>query len=158
MSLSIAAVIPIVGQVIDRIFPNKTEAAKAKALLMKAEQRGDLADLEFEVKQEEERTKRHGADMASDNWLSKNIRPGSLIFLLFVVSLLAVTDGNVQWSYEVVEAGVPSTKTWEFVIESEYIQLFKVLLVMAFGFYFTSRGVEKVADIIRSGKAGGKTT
>ena len=133
-------------EILARIFPDPAERAKAEVALKEAEARGDLQQLDAALAQEQERTKRHDADMKSDNWLSKNIRPGSLVYLLVVLTVLSITDGNIQWTFE-------DGAVWKFTINSEYIQLYKALLVMAFGFYFTSRGVEKVADIIRSWKA-----
>lgn len=104
------------------------------------------ADLQAGTADEQERTKRHQADMASDNTLSKNIRPGSLIYLLIITTLLSITDGNLVWHNEAGDV------VWKFTVQAAYIQLYELLLGMAFGFYFTSRGLEKITDIIRSWK------
>ena len=88
--------------------------------------------LNYELSIESELTKRLQLDMASDSWWSKNIRPLSLAFLLVIVTLLAFTDGNIV------------VGEYTFSIQKDWIDLFRALLLMAFGFYFGSRGIEKV--------------
>jgi len=95
------------------------------------------ADYDFAKIDEQERTKRLSLDMKSDSWLSKNIRPMTLIYLLVVYTVLALSDGNLHWD------------DMSFDIREVYIEGFKVLLFMAAGFYFTSRGLEKISSIIR---------
>lgn len=90
---------------------------------------------------EKEYTARHALDMQSDDRLSKRIRPMSLIYLLGIVSVLALTDGNIK------------IDEYTYQIRSEYVALFESLLLMVFAFYFGSRGVEKVAKIIKSGNS-----
>jgi len=135
MAIPIAAVIPVITQVIDKIFPDKAKADEAKAALLDAQRRGELDDLEYGQKDEEERTKRQQADMESDSQLAKTIRPLTLIYLLVVIFLLSITDGNLHWG------------EWEFTIHEEYIELYKALLLMAVGFYFSSRGLEKITAL-----------
>ena len=79
-------------------------------------------------------TDRWNADMASDSWLAKNIRPLVLVFLTFVFSLLAFTDGNIG----------------EFKIAKEYIPIFQTLLVTVYGAYFVGRTWEKAKSIIKN--------
>jgi len=79
-------------------------------------------------------TDRWNADMNSDSWLSKNIRPLVLVFLTFVFSLLAFTDGNIG----------------EFKIAKEYIPIFQTLLVTVYGAYFVGRTWEKAKSIIKN--------
>lgn len=88
--------------------------------------------LNYELSIESELTERLKLDMASDSWWSKNIRPLSLAFLLAIVTLLAFTDGNIEFG------------TYVFSVQKDWIDLFRALLLMAFGFYFGSRGIEKV--------------
>jgi hypothetical protein len=82
---------------------------------------------QFALEHEAELTKRHKNDMMSDSWLSKNVRPLSLVFSTFVVTLMTFTDGNLG----------------EFVISDAYITLFQNLMLLQYGFYFGSRGLEK---------------
>lgn len=140
---------------LDVIFPDPTKKAEAKALLLAAEQAGDLQDLDAEVRQETERTTRHTNDMQSDSWLSKNIRPGTLIYLLIITTFLSLTDGNLQWTYVDIPATVDTVaimKTWVFDIKASYIQLFTTLLVMFAGFYVVGRTGEKITKIVKGNK------
>lgn len=84
--------------------------------------------LQADISQEQERTLRHKADMASDSWLSKNIRPMTLIYLLTIITILAIWD----------------SASLNFDVKDGYVGLFEQLLITAFGFYFVLRGVEKM--------------
>ena len=89
--------------------------------------------IKAELDLEKEITARHNADMQSDSWLSKNIRPLLTIFSLVLYTLFALTDGNIG----------------EFNIANQYVDLLGQIVIMSLGFYFTSRGIEKTAKIIR---------
>lgn len=82
---------------------------------------------------EQELTKRHGADMTSDSWLSKNIRPLSLLFLTVATVLLAYLTIFM----------LPPEKL---VLLQPWIALLTSLLLTVYGFYFGSRGLEKLAQ------------
>lgn len=89
--------------------------------------------IKAELDLEKEITNRHAADMASDSWLSKNIRPLLTIFSLGLYTLFALIDGNIG----------------EFNIANQYVDLLGQIVIMSLGFYFTSRGIEKTAKIIK---------
>jgi len=89
--------------------------------------------IKAELDLEKEITSRHSADMASDSWLSKNIRPMLTIFSLVLYTLFALIDGNIG----------------EFNIANQYMDLLGQIVIMSLGFYFTSRGIEKTAKIIK---------
>lgn len=89
--------------------------------------------IKAELDLEKEITNRHAADMASDSWLSKNIRPMLTIFSLVLYTLFALIDGNIG----------------EFNIANQYVDLLGQIVIMSLGFYFTSRGIEKTAKIMR---------
>jgi len=63
---------------------------------MEASQRGELAQLQADVQEQVELTKRLEADMASDSWLSKNIRPMTLIAILAGYFLFAGLSAQVS--------------------------------------------------------------
>jgi hypothetical protein len=88
---------------------------------------------EHELSLEKEISARHKADMASDSWLSKNIRPMITIFSLGIYTLFAITDGNFG----------------SFNIANQYVELMGQILSYALGFYFTSRGLEKISTIVK---------
>ena len=88
--------------------------------------------LELDISEMEEVTKRWSSDMTSDSWLSKNIRPIVLAWLVIFVSLFAVVD---------------SIESIDFTVEAAWITLFSTLLVTVIVSYFGSRGVEKYQKI-----------
>ena len=84
--------------------------------------------LDAESKAQAEVTKRWSSDMASDNNLSKNIRPLTLIFLTIVFVIISVFDGNVG----------------DFKISSAYIPIYQTLLLCVYSAYFAGRSIEKL--------------
>mgnify|MGYP003649409535 CR=1 FL=1 len=113
-------VIKSVGDVIDKLTTTEEEKLIIKKQIQEILEKAD-SDAQAQV------TDRWKADMASDSWLSKNIRPLVLVFLTFVFSLLAFTDGNIG----------------EFKIAKEYIPIFQSLLITVYGAYFVGRTWEK---------------
>ena len=79
------ALLNIGGKILDKVFPDPAQAEQAKLKLLEMQQNGELAQIAADTAEQQELTKRHEADMASDSWLSKNIRPGTLVFILIVV-------------------------------------------------------------------------
>ena len=114
------SVIKSVGDVIDKLTTTEEEKLIIKKQIQEILEKAD-SDAQAQV------TDRWKADMASDSWLSKNIRPLVLVFLTFVFSLLAFTDGNIG----------------EFKIAKEYIPIFQSLLITVYGAYFVGRTWEK---------------
>ena len=115
-----------IGGLVDKFVRTKDEkAAFEKEMTMIFQ--------EHELSLEKEISARHKADMASDSWLSKNIRPMITIFSLVIYTLFAVTDGNLG----------------SFNIADRYVELMGQILSYALGFYFTSRGLEKISTIVK---------
>lgn len=123
------------SKIIDKVVTNQGEKGALK---------NQFTDLitSFQMAYQQEITKRHEADMKSDSWLAKNVRPLTLIYLIAVVSVLAFTDGNVGG--ELIEGEYVGG----FSIRPEYITLFTGLLTLVFSFYFGSRGIEKVMETV----------
>ena len=119
-------VIKEVGNVIDKLTTTEEERLEAKRQLQ-------IIFEEADNNAQQQVTDRWNADMNSDSWLPKNIRPLVLVFLTFVFSLLAFTDGNIG----------------EFKIAKEYIPIFQTLLVTMYGAYFVGRTWEKAKSIIK---------
>ena len=126
---SAAKVVEAIGTALDKNITNREERDAAKLELTKV-------FLESQRDSEIELTKRLQADMSSDSWLSKNIRPLTLIFLLVVTAVLTLFDGNVGG----------------FTVNMAYIELYKSLLLVAFCFYYGSRGAEKIMQQIHKSK------
>lgn len=97
------------------------------------EQRELESLLAAQANQENNVTDRWQADMASDSWLSKNVRPGTLVYLLTAYLLFALLDGA---GYKVSES---------------YVQLLGQWGMLVMTAYFGGRTVEKVMEM-RKGK------
>mgnify|MGYP003671041245 FL=1 len=114
-------VIKQVGDVLDNLTTSKEEKLaaeqKIKEVLMQAESNA-----------QEQVSRRWEADMKSDNWLSKNIRPLICIFLTAMFVVISIFDGNAGG----------------FVISSAYIPIYQTLLITVYGAYFAGRTIEKI--------------
>jgi len=88
--------------------------------------------LEMDIEEAKEVSKRWSADMVSDSWLSKNIRPMALGFLTLFMSAIVIND---------------SIESFNFDVKQSYIQLLEHLLVVVYIAYFGSRGFEKYRKI-----------
>ena len=120
-------VIKEIGNVIDKLTTTEEEKLEIKKQLQ-------IILEEADNNAQQQVTDRWNADMNSDSWLAKNIRPLVLVFLTFVFSLLAFTDGNIG----------------DFKIAKEYIPIFQTLLVTTYGAYFVGRSWEKGKSIIKT--------
>lgn len=101
------------------------------------EKQAAKAILDMELQEMQEVTKRHAADMTSDSWMSKNIRPLTLGFMIVSLTFLVFTDSASRG----------------FKVEDAWIELYKVLLLMVFCFYFGGRTYEKISKM-RSNNGG----
>jgi len=127
----VGKVLPVAAGIIDELHLSGEEKAAAKQkmqeLMVSAEQEA-----------QKEVSARWTADMKSDAWLPKNIRPLTLVFLTAVFTLLSLTDGNVG----------------EFVIGEAYIPIYQTLLLCVYSAYFAGRSIEKIKG--KSGTEKGK--
>tara|TARA_Y100000004_G_scaffold97185_1_gene108776 strand:- start:124 stop:510 length:387 start_codon:yes stop_codon:yes gene_type:complete len=114
-------VVKQVGDVIDNLSTSEEERLEAKRKM-------EEVLMQAESKAQEQVTRRWEADMKSDNWLSKNIRPLICIFLTAIFVVLSVFDGNIG----------------EFVIQESYIPIYQTLLITVYGAYFAGRSIEKI--------------
>jgi hypothetical protein len=87
-----------------------------------------LEELKYDMIEMQESTKRWTADMNSDSWLSKNIRPLSLAFLTLTLFIYIVLDSSLDG----------------FKIDSNWIDLLSSLLLLVYGGYFGARSAEKI--------------
>jgi len=114
---------------------------RMQELLMQMDREAAL----HEENMEQELTERLRLDMKSDSWLSKNIRPMTLIFMTVVVSLLA---------FSTIFSGVLNAEQISMV--KDWIPFFQTVMLTIYGFYFGSRGFEKIQKI-RSAKQSSST-
>mgnify|MGYP000412540918 CR=1 FL=1 len=87
-----------------------------------------VKELEQDVIEMQEITKRWQSDMLSDSWLSKNIRPLSLAFLTLTLFIYIILDSALEG----------------FKIDSEWVSLLGNLLMLVYGGYFGARTLEKI--------------
>lgn len=98
------------------------------------EQKELEALLAAQANQENNVSDRWKADMASDSWLSKNVRPGTLVYLLTAYLIFALLDG---YGYKISEAYVSLLGQWGMLVMTAY---------------FGGRTVEKVMEMRKKGK------
>tara|TARA_R110002073_G_scaffold98761_1_gene226345 strand:- start:35355 stop:35750 length:396 start_codon:yes stop_codon:yes gene_type:complete len=109
-----------VGGVIDNLHTSKEEK-------LEAEQKIQQLVSDYETKMEANITDRWKADMNSDSWLSKNVRPLVLIFLVVCTVLMIFIDaGSIN-----------------FVVEEKWTDLLQLVLITVIGAYFGGRSFEK---------------
>lgn len=127
--LPLASLLDIGGKLIDKLIPDPEAKAKAQLDLAKLAQDGELAQIQADTAEQVELTKRVQADMTSDSWLSKNIRPMTLIAILSGYFIFA---GLSAAGIQVNEAYVKLLGEWGMLIMS---------------FYFGGRTLEKIIDM-----------
>ncbi len=109
-----------VGGVIDNLHTSKEEK-------LAAEQKIKELVSDYETKMEANITDRWKADMNSDSWLSKNVRPMILIFLVVSTVLMIFIDAG----------------TIQFTVEQKWTDLLQLVLITVIGAYFGGRSFEK---------------
>ena len=110
-----------VGGVIDDLHTSEEER-------LAAEQKIKEIIANYEVEMEKNITSRWEADLKSDSWLSKNVRPMVLIFLIVCTMLLIFIDAGAL----------------KFNVKDSYIDLLQIVLITVIGAYFGGRSLEKV--------------
>jgi len=110
-----------VGNVVDNLVTTKKEKLEAK-------QKIENMILGHEAKMQEEVSNRWEADMVSDSWLAKNIRPITLAFLILSTVLLIFIDAG----------------TIDFHVEEKWTNLLQIVLITVVGAYFGGRSLEKI--------------
>ena len=119
-SAGASTLVDSVGGVIDDLVTTDDERLAAKAKLKQIV-------LDHEAKMEQNITDRWSADMNSDSWLSKNVRPLVLIFLVISTVLMIFIDAG----------------TIAFTVEEKWTDLLQLVLITVIGAYFGGRTMEK---------------
>jgi uncharacterized membrane protein (DUF106 family) len=125
----LTALVDVGMKVLDKFIPDPEAKAKAQQELLKMQQEGRLAELNADNIEAQELTKRQQSDMASDSWLSKNIRPMTLIFILFAYFLFAMMSAFGNNANE------------------KYVELLGQWGMLIMSFYFGGRTLEKIMDM-----------
>ena len=119
-SAGASTLVDSVGSVLDNVITTKDEKAEAKRKLKEL-------ILSHEAEMEKNITDSWSADMNSDSWLSKNVRPLVLIFLVVCTVLMIFIDaGSIK-----------------FVVEEKWTDLLQLVLITVIGAYFGGRTMEK---------------
>jgi hypothetical protein len=98
------------------------------------QQNGELAQLQADMNEQQELTKRQQADMMSDSWLSKNIRPMTLVFILITYTVFAMMSA------------------WDIEVNNNYVELLGQWGMLIMSFYFGGRTLEKIMEM-KKGKS-----
>ena len=104
-------------KIIDKVIPDPAQKAEAQLKLQQLAQDGHLAELQADMNEQNNVSDRWKADLTSDSWLSKNIRPMTLIAILagyFVFATSSAFDLNVKQAY------VELLGQWGMLIMSAY--------------------------------------
>jgi len=115
-----------IGKIVDDLHTSGEEREEAKQKITQI-----LAEAEQAAQAQV--TARWEADLKHGSWLSKNIRPITLIFLTAVFVVLSVFDGNLG----------------EFTIGESYVPVYQTLLITVYGAYFAGRSIEKVRKVTK---------
>ena len=110
-----------VGGVLDNLTTSKEEKLEAERKIKEL-----VAN--YEIEMERNITARWEADLKSDSWLSKNVRPMTLIFLIVCTMLLIFIDAGAI----------------NFNVKDSYVDLLQLVLITVIGAYFGGRSLEKV--------------
>ncbi len=120
LSLLSGSLIKDVGNVLDNLTTSKEEIGKVKNEIQRLL-------LDAEAKMQQEVTSRWKADMTSDSWLSKNVTPLTLIFLVVTTMLLVIIDAGFI----------------NFEVKDNWVGLLELVLITVIGAYFGGRTFEK---------------
>jgi hypothetical protein len=120
-SAGAAGLVKSVGGVLDNLTTSKEEKLAAELKIK------DMI-MGYEAEMQKQVTERWKVDMNSDSWLSKNIRPIVLVFLVVATVLLIFIDAG----------------TINFKVEDKWTDLLQLVLITVIGAYFGGRSLEKV--------------
>jgi hypothetical protein len=125
----LTAILDIGTKLIEKLIPDPEAKAKAQLELVKLQQEGELAKMQADIAEAQEITKRWEADMSSDSWLSKNIRPMALIAIFGAYFLFAMMSA---FGYDA---------------NQNYVQLLGQWGQIVFLAYFGGRTAEKIIEM-----------
>lgn len=125
---ALTALIPFAGKLLDKFVADPQAKAEAQLKLTEMAHNGELAKMANETElfkaEQGNLTERHANDMQSDSWLSKNVRPVALIYLMALFTLAFFMD-----------------------VPESVLHMLRDLLMTVFVFYFGARTLEKVGKM-----------
>jgi hypothetical protein len=129
LSGGVDKIVDSVGTAVDKIVTSDEERLILKNELARIQLESKYKQDELELQFDKEISERHKNDMNSDSWLSKNIRPLTLIFILVMYSLLSISSG------------------FDFTVTQAYVELLGQWGIVIMTFYFGGRSLEKIKSI-----------
>jgi len=132
--IPIPLILEIGSKILDKVIPNPEAKAQAQLKLLEMQHQGELQKMQADITEQEELTKRLQADMGSDSWLSKNIRPMTLVFILVTYTTFAMMSA------------------WDVEVNNNYVELLGQWGMLIMSFYFGGRTLEKIIDMQKGKK------
>jgi hypothetical protein len=115
-------------KILDKVIPDPAAKAAAQLELQKLAQDGHLAELQADMNEQNNVSDRWKADLASDSWLSKNVRPMTLVALLVAYFIFATASA------------------FELNVKQAYVELLGQMIMLIVSAYFGGRTLEKIMD------------
>ena len=130
-SINFSKVSEVVGSVLSGDIKGAIQTLSSSEELSAEQLKMALKELEHDVIEMQEITKRWESDNLADSWWSKNIRPLSLAFLTVSLFIYVILDSSLDG----------------FNVNSEWIELLSSLLLLVYGGYFGARALEKITHL-----------
>jgi hypothetical protein len=116
-------------KIIDKVIPDPAAKAAAQLELQKLAQEGKLAELQADMNEQNNVSERWKADLGSDSWLSKNVRPMTLVALLVAYFIFATASA------------------FDIVVKPAYVELLGQMIMLIVSAYFGGRTLEKIMEM-----------
>jgi hypothetical protein len=116
-------------KVLDKFIPDPEAKAKAQQELLQMQQEGKLAELNADMNEQNNISERWKADLGSDSWLSKNVRPMTLVALLIAYFIFATASA------------------FDIIVKPEYVNLLGQMIMLIVSAYFGGRTLEKIVEM-----------
>jgi hypothetical protein len=116
-------------KIIDKVIPDPQAKAAAQLELQRLAQDGKLAELQADMNEQNNVSERWKADLGSDSWLSKNVRPMTLVALLVAYFIFATASA------------------FEIIVKPEYVNLLGQMIMLIVSAYFGGRTLEKIMSM-----------
>jgi hypothetical protein len=113
-------------KIIDKVIPDPQAKAQAQLELQKLANEGHLAELQADMNEQNNVSDRWKADLNSDSWLSKNVRPMTLVALLVAYFIFA------------------SASAFDLNVKQVYVELLGQIIMLIVSAYFGGRTLEKI--------------
>ena len=116
-------------KVLDKFIPDPEAKAKAQQELLQMQQEGKLAELNADMNEQNNISERWKADLGSDSWLSKNVRPMTLVALLVAYFIFATASA------------------FDIIVKPKYVNLLGQMIMLIVSAYFGGRTLEKIVEM-----------